>query len=105
MFLDFNEVFFGDCAVGVAKKVSFTLTNHLEHDAVRFTWSSTDGITFSPCTGHLLANCAKDISISFISDKPVTLYRVRLNCKVTKIKLAEDAKKVHQERYNAHCVH
>ena len=89
-----NQVFFGDCSVGVARKVSFTLTNHLEHDAVRFSWSPPDGLTFSPCTGHLLANCAKDISVSFTSDKRLTLDRAGVNCKVTKIKLAEDGKKV-----------
>lgn len=89
-----NNVFFGDCSVGVARKVSFTLTNHHEHDAVRFCWSPPDGLVFTPCAGHLLSSCAKDIIVSFTSDKPVTLDNIRVNCKVTKIKLAEDGKKV-----------
>ena len=93
-FPDVNQMHFGDCAVGVPKKVTFTLTNHLDLDAVRFTWTPPDGFIFSPCTGHLLPKCAKDISVLFTSDKPVTLDRVRINCKVVKIKLAKDGNKV-----------
>ena len=89
-----NQLSFGDCAVGIAKKLSFTLTNHLKHDAVRFNWSTPEGITFSPCTGHLLPNCAKDVTAFFVSHKPIKIECQPVLCKVTKIKLPENERKV-----------
>ena len=89
-----NQLSFGDCAVGIAKKLSFTLTNHLKHDAVRFNWSTPEGITFSPCTGHLLPNCAKDVTAFFVSHKPIKIESQPVLCKVTKIKLPENERKV-----------
>ena len=89
-----NHVIFGDCAVGVSKRLSFTLTNHSLLDPVRFTWSPPREIMFSPCTGHLQPNCAKDVTVTFCSSEPKTYSAINIPCKVTKIKLGETEDKV-----------
>ena len=89
-----NHVKFGDCAVGVSRQLSFTLTNHSSSDPVRFTWSPPPEITFSPCTGHLQPNCAKDVTVTFCSKEPKTYSATNIPCKVTKIKLGETQDKV-----------
>eukprot|EP00794_Sanderia_malayensis_P018879 gene18879-20779_t len=86
-----NHVSFGDCSIDVASMQSFTLTNHTESDIVRFTWDSAPPqLTFSPCTGHLLPNCAKDISVSFLNSEPFSLDKLNVPCKLTKIQLAQN---------------
>ena len=89
-----NHVKFGDCAVGVSRQLSFTLTNHSSLDPIRFTWSPPPEITFSPCTGHLQADCAKDVTVTFCSMGPETYSALNIPCKVTKIKLGEAQDKV-----------
>ncbi|XP_068693384.1 hydrocephalus-inducing protein homolog [Montipora foliosa] len=84
-----NHVKFGDCPVGVSKQLSFTLTNHSPSDPVRFTWSPPPEVAFSPCTGHLQPNCAKDVTVTFCSKQPKTHSAVNVPCKITKIKLGE----------------
>ncbi len=61
------------------------MTNHSSTDNVRFSWPDHPNLTFSPKVGHLLHGCTKDITVSFKTDKPVTLNSVELKCKVTKI--------------------
>lgn len=89
-----NHINFGDCALCVANHQSFTLTNHSENDIIRFTWDPPPQFTFSPCTGHLLPNCAKDIKVTFESEKPTKLEAVQIPCKISKIQLAQNAAKV-----------
>ena len=80
--------------MGVSKQLSFTLTNHSSSDPVRFTWSPPPEVTFSPCTGHLQPNCAKDVTVTFCSNEPKTYSATNIPCKVTKIKLGEAQDKV-----------
>ena len=89
-----NHVKFGDCPVGVSKQLSFTLTNHSPSDPVRFTWSPPPEVAFSPCTGHLQPNCAKDVTVTFCSKQPKTHSAINVPCKITKIKLGEAQDKV-----------
>lgn len=89
-----NHIKFNDCPVGIPKQLSFTLTNHSTTDPVRFTWNPPPEITFSPCTGHLLPGCAKDINITLTSSKPKAFKTQNIPCKVTKIKLGEAQDKV-----------
>ena len=89
-----NHINFGDCSLAVANHQSFTLTNHSENDIIRFTWDPPPQITFSPCTGHLLPNCAKDVKVTFQSEKPTKLEAVQIPCKISKIQLSQNAAKV-----------
>ena len=89
-----NHAHFGDCAVGVSKQLSFTLTNHSPSDPIRFHWTPPPEITFSPCIGHLQPGCAKDVTVNFISAQPKTLASVNIPCKIVKIKLGETQEKV-----------
>ena len=88
-----NHVRFGDCAVGVPKQLSLTVTNH-SAEAVRFTWAPPAEVTLSPCTGHLLPGCAKDVTITFCSRQPKSFGSQNMPCKVTKIKLGDTQDKV-----------
>ena len=89
-----NHAHFGDCAVGVSKQLSFTLTNHSPSNPIRFQWTPPPEITFSPCVGHLQSGCAKDVTVTFLSDLPKTFNSVNVPCKIVKIKLGETQEKV-----------
>jgi len=97
-----NHVKFGDCAIGVPKQLSFTLTNHSSTDLVRFSWTPPPEITLSPCIGHLNPGCAKDIVITFTSAKPKTINGQNVPCKVTKIKVGDNEDKVSILNYYSH---
>ena len=60
---------------------------------INFYFPDVNQMHFGDCAVGV-PKCAKDISVLFTSDKPVTLDRVRINCKVVKIKLAKDGNKV-----------
>ena len=89
-----NHIKFGDCSVLSSSCQSFTLTNRAEADVIRFTWEPPPQLTFSPCSGHLLPNCAKDIKVTFQSPEPTILEAVNVPCKIAKIQLAKKVAKV-----------
>lgn len=92
-----NHINFGDCSVLHSSCQSFTLTNHAEADVIRFSWEPPPQLTFSPCAGHLLPNCAKDIKVTFQSPEPVKLESVNISCKIIKIQLAKKVAKVNKK--------
>ena len=61
---DADRLKFGDVAMGQSKTISFTLRN-LSNTARKFSWTSVEGLTFSPSVGHLLPKSAKVVSATF----------------------------------------
>ena len=89
-----NCLNFGDFAVRETRQITFTLTNH-GSQPVKFQWpSNLPCLSFSPTTGHLHPSSSKDVSVSFKSDRPVTLNQQRVPGKIWKIKFTEPLKKV-----------
>ncbi|XP_033116735.1 hydrocephalus-inducing protein homolog isoform X2 [Anneissia japonica] len=80
-----NLIHFRDCHIGEPRQLTFTMTNHSEADTVRFQWPDHPQLKFLPTVGHLHAGCAKDISITFKTDEPVTLQNEAINAKISKI--------------------
>ena len=76
---------FGDCFISEAKSLSCTLANHSQSDNIRFAWPDHPQLKFSPQVGHLMASCAKDISVSFKTDQPIKFHELEILCSVTKI--------------------
>ncbi|XP_057292027.1 hydrocephalus-inducing protein-like [Hydractinia symbiolongicarpus] len=88
-----NQIKFGDCAVNKPVPLHFTLTNHLSTDVVRYKFSDVSCLTFQPSCGHLQANCAKDVTATFLSAEPCRLEAVNVPVKISRIELTNDLKK------------
>jgi hydrocephalus-inducing protein len=89
-----NSLDFGDFAVGESRQITFSLSN-CGTEPVKFQWpTSLPGLSFSPFTGHLHPSTSKDVSVTFRSDKPVTLKQERIAGKIWKIKFREPLEKV-----------
>ncbi|XP_067905917.1 hydrocephalus-inducing protein homolog [Heterodontus francisci] len=81
-----DHIQFGDCHIGKPYQVTFTMTNRSVADVVRFEWlSDISELNISPQFGHLHAGCAKDMTLTFKSDLPVTYSRQAIKCMVSKI--------------------
>jgi len=65
------------------------MTNHRDTEVVRFVWPDHPQLRFSPQIGHLLSKSTKDMSVTFRTDRPVSLKTLELKCKVTKIILEQ----------------
>ncbi|XP_030060864.1 hydrocephalus-inducing protein homolog [Microcaecilia unicolor] len=75
----------GDCHVGKAYDVTFTMTNHNREYAMRFEWPAEAPLRFHPQVGHLHARCSKDITVTLKSEVPVNLQKNVVKCKVSRI--------------------
>ncbi|KAM6223795.1 hydrocephalus-inducing protein homolog [Rhynchocyon petersi] len=80
-----DHIQFGDCHIGNSYNVSFTITNHSQVTMIRFEWPTLATLSFSPQMGHLHPGCAKDIVVTLKSDLPITLKKMRIKCKLSKI--------------------
>ncbi|XP_016051807.1 PREDICTED: hydrocephalus-inducing protein homolog [Miniopterus natalensis] len=80
-----DHIQFGDCHIGNSYSVSFTVTNHSQANVIRFEWPLLPTVSFSPQTGHLHPGCAKDIVVTMKSDVPITLKKMGIKCKLSKI--------------------
>ncbi|NXI34967.1 HYDIN protein, partial [Galbula dea] len=80
-----DHIQFGDCHIGTAYPVTFTITNRGRAEAMRFQWLPAAAFHFSPQVGHLHAGCAKDITVTLKSDVPVTFQRHPVKCQVSRI--------------------
>ncbi|NXS93719.1 HYDIN protein, partial [Jacana jacana] len=80
-----DHIQFGDCHVGTAYPVTFTITNRSREEAMRFEWLADTPFHFSPQVGHLHAGCAKDITVTLKSDNPVTFKKYPVRCQVARI--------------------
>ncbi|XP_067853715.1 hydrocephalus-inducing protein homolog [Heptranchias perlo] len=81
-----DHIHFGDCHIGKPYQVTFTMTNRSVADVVRFEWlSDISELKISPQFGHLHAGCAKDMTMTFKSDQPVTYSHHAVKCMVSKI--------------------
>ena len=62
------------------------MTNHSQADTIRFQWPENHAqLKFSPAVGHLHAGCAKDVVITFKTEKSITLTCAAIICKISKI--------------------
>ncbi|NWW42685.1 HYDIN protein, partial [Pedionomus torquatus] len=80
-----DHIQFGDCHIGTAYPVTFTITNRSREEAMRFEWLADTPFHFSPKVGHLHAGCAKDITVTLKSDIPITFKMHPVRCKITQI--------------------
>ncbi|XP_074007853.1 hydrocephalus-inducing protein homolog [Numenius arquata] len=80
-----DHIQFGDCHIGTAYPVTFTITNRSKEEAVRFEWLADAPFHFSPQVGHLHAGCAKDITVTLKSDVPIAFKMHPVRCKVARI--------------------
>jgi hydrocephalus-inducing protein len=83
------EMHFKDCVVGRSTPIVFTMKN-VSDSVIRFVWTSSSDITFSPKVGHIRRHEKKEISAVFYSDKPTKYSGGKLSCQITKIKLVDD---------------
>lgn len=89
-----NHIFMGDCLIKQPKNTTFTMRN-ISKECVRFAWpTNIPQLKFLPAIGHLHAGCSKDISVTFLTDQPVTLVELSVPCKVVKITFQQGADKV-----------
>lgn len=80
-----DHIQFGDCRIGNSYSASFTITNHSQVNVMRFEWPLLATVSFSPQIGHLHPGCAKDIVGTIKSDVPITLKKMGIKCKLSKI--------------------
>ncbi|XP_042636791.1 hydrocephalus-inducing protein homolog [Orycteropus afer afer] len=80
-----DHIQFGDCHIGNSYNVSFTITNHSQVTVIRFEWPVLATLSFSPQLGHLHPGCAKDIVVTLKSDLPITLKKMGVKCKLSRI--------------------
>ena len=82
------ELHFHDSVVGRSQPVSFSMKNICD-SSVRFTWTSSNDVTFSPRVGHIGKGQSKEITAVFFSEKPTKLNGAKASCQFTKIELVE----------------
>ncbi|XP_045149859.1 hydrocephalus-inducing protein homolog [Echinops telfairi] len=80
-----DHIQFGDCHIGNSYNVSFTISNHSQATLIRFEWPMLATITFSPQMGHLHPGCAKDVVVTLKSDLPITLKKMGIKCRLSRI--------------------
>ncbi|XP_069882349.1 hydrocephalus-inducing protein homolog isoform X1 [Dipodomys merriami] len=89
-----DHIQFGYCHIGTGYNVSFTITNHSKANVIRFEWPALATLTFSPQTGHLHAGCAKDVIVTLKSDLPISLKKMSVKCKLSRIMFQQPAEQV-----------
>ena len=85
---DHNVVEFKNCVVGRRQQVTFMMHN-VSSNNVRFAWYNSNDFTFSPRVGHLKKHSRKEITASFISEKPLTYTNYKAACSWAKIEYKE----------------
>nr|XP_004659621.2 hydrocephalus-inducing protein homolog [Jaculus jaculus] len=80
-----DHIQFGHCHIGISYNVSFTITNHSYVNVIRFEWPFLTTVSFSPQIGHLHPGCSKDIMVTMKSEVPVSLKKMGVKCKLSKI--------------------
>ncbi|XP_052022456.1 hydrocephalus-inducing protein homolog [Apodemus sylvaticus] len=80
-----EHIQFGYCHIGVSYNVSFTITNHSQVNVIRFEWPLLATLSFSPQIGHLHPGCSKDVVVTLKSESPITLKKMCVKCKLSKI--------------------
>uniref|UniRef100_A0A8C5EU15 Hydrocephalus-inducing protein-like n=1 Tax=Gouania willdenowi TaxID=441366 RepID=A0A8C5EU15_GOUWI len=92
----FQVQHFGDCYVGCSYQEHFIMTNHSSSQAIKFEWPPVDPhLTFLPQVGHLHAGCSKEVKLTFTSNKPVTLTRQPVKCKISQVEFGQPIDQVH----------
>ncbi|KAG8523663.1 Hydrocephalus-inducing protein, partial [Galemys pyrenaicus] len=89
-----DHINFGDCHVGNSYNVSFTLTNHSQANVIRFEWPLLATVLFSPQMGHLHPGCSKDTVVTVKSDIPISLKKMWVKCRLSKIMFQAPADQV-----------
>ncbi|OHS93646.1 hypothetical protein TRFO_11642 [Tritrichomonas foetus] len=81
---DDTDIIFKDNVVGQRQQVSFMMHNVSSND-IRFAWFNTNDFTFSPRIGHLRSHTRKEITTSFLTEKPIKLDSFKASCQWSKI--------------------
>ncbi|KAK2841889.1 hypothetical protein Q5P01_012089 [Channa striata] len=86
---------FGDCHVDCPYQRSFTITNHSSSQVVRFEWPPAGPhLTVLPQVGHLHAGCSKEVTVTFSSNRPVTLHSQPMRCKIYQVEFQHPVEQV-----------
>ncbi|EFC47717.1 hypothetical protein NAEGRDRAFT_78704 [Naegleria gruberi] len=88
-----NELNFGDCYVKAKNERTFVLENHAKVP-VRFQFETPDGITVSPCVGHIQPKSSKEIIATFLCDEPTEIKGDLLKCSLKKIEFLNDEEEI-----------
>ncbi len=62
-----NLLHFGDVAVGEARVLTFSMSNHARDSSVRFVWPELPELRVSPAVGHIHPGRTKDLTLTFTS--------------------------------------
>ena len=79
-----NDIYFKNNIVGRHQTQIFKMKN-VTNDDFRFSWMNNNEFTFVPKTGHLHHGQTKDISVTFLTEKPVKYNGLKLACQYSKI--------------------
>ncbi|XP_051024710.1 hydrocephalus-inducing protein homolog [Acomys russatus] len=90
-----DHIQFGHCHIGSNYNVSFTISNHSQVNVIRFEWPTLSSLTFSPQIGHLHPGCSKDVVVTLKSDVPISLKKMSVKGKLSKIAFQLPADQVH----------
>jgi hydrocephalus-inducing protein len=83
-----NELHFKGAVAGRSQSVCFSMKSACDQ-VIRFGWSSSNDITFSPRIGHLHPFQSKEITATFLSEKPTKYLGSKVICQIAKILLDE----------------
>ena len=87
---DDNDLHFNDSIAGRPTSATFTIKN-LASDDIKFSLTTPLDITFVPSVGHIKSGFSKEISATFVSDKPTKLTQGKCACQLQRITLDPDA--------------
>ncbi|KAK0162784.1 hypothetical protein PV327_006530 [Microctonus hyperodae] len=79
----------GDCYLNEEKKITFKIANKSKDKLFRFQWNTHSNLIIIPSVGHIYPLDDKDIIVSFISNIPVLLDQVPLDCTIFEINIME----------------
>ncbi|KAK0159232.1 hypothetical protein PV328_010140 [Microctonus aethiopoides] len=79
----------GDCYLNEEKNITFKMTNKSADKLFRFQWNTHNNLTIIPSVGYIYPLDHKDIVVSFISDIPVSLDQIPLDCTISEINIME----------------
>lgn len=83
-----NDIIFRDNVVGQKQQLSFMMHN-VSSNNVRFAWFNSSDFTFSPRVGHLKCHSKKEVTVTFLTEKPVTYNSFSASCQWSKIEYQE----------------
>ncbi|EAX95386.1 hypothetical protein TVAG_449190 [Trichomonas vaginalis G3] len=86
---DDSELVFRESIIGSQQKITFTMRS-VSQSTIRFVWGRLNDFTFVPSIGHIRAGESKKVTVTFMSNKPVTYNSINQTLSALKIKLEDE---------------